>query len=99
MQIQKRTFFQSQLENMLSNQGELDAFKASNVFRTTIKDGAKPVLTLIKFHNLMTCYFGAELFDVATQGPSITVSISETGKWRYLARHRARTFSRTLKAA
>ena len=94
-----KTVFQSQLEQMLSNQGELEAFNENKVFRTTIMSGPKAVLSVVKCHNLVTCYFARETFDYSSLGPSVTVSISEAGKWRFIARHKPRRITKQLSAA
>jgi hypothetical protein len=99
MFTQKRTSIQNQLEQLLASQGELEVFKTSQIYRTEIFAKEKCILRIVKFHNLITCYYQSERSSQAENQPSITISISDAGKWRYVARHRARTFSRQLKAA
>lgn len=99
MLTQKRTSIQTRLEQILESKGELSTFKKSEIFRTEVSDGVSAVLRIVKFHNLITCYFRTEAIGNISDSPSITISISESGKWRYVARHRKHTFSRQLKAA
>jgi hypothetical protein len=99
MNIFKRTSIQNQLEQLLANQGELEKFNQSEIFRTSINDNSHPVVSIVKFHNIVTCYFVTERFGHIDDSPSITVSIDQIGQWRIIAKNHARTFSKVLKSA
>ena len=99
MNIFKRASIQSRLEQLLTKQGELEKFKASPVFQTTVANASSQLMRIVKFHDLVTCYFITEEFGHTEDSPSVTVAIGESGKWRFLARHRKQQFSKVLKTA
>lgn len=99
MNLFQRQSIQSRLEQLLVKQGKLEAFKNSDIFHTTFLNDANLEMRLVKFHEIVTCYFLTEEHGHIEDSPSATMQITETGRWKYLARHRATTFSRNLKAA
>ena len=99
MNLFQRQSIQSRLEQLLTKQGELEAFKDSAIFQTTIRYSSNQEMRLIKFHDVITCYFVTEAFGQIEDSPSATLKVKPSGQWKYIARYRANAFNKGLKAA
>ena len=99
MNIFKKPRIQVQLERILAKYGELENFKLSEIFQTSLTSGVAKELHVVKFRNIVTCYFITEEFGNIDDSPSVTSTIGISGKWKYLASHRERNFSKELKSA
>lgn len=94
----KRTI-QSRIEQLLAESGKLEAFKNSDIFQTSFFNSSSLELRLVKFHEVVTCYFQTEPFGYIGDSPSLTVKLSQSGRWKRLARHRESTFNRHMRLA
>lgn len=88
MNLFQRQSIQSRLEQLLTKQGALEAFKDSAIFQTTIRNSSKQEMRLIKFHNVITCYFVTETFGQIEDSPSATLKVKPACQWKYIARYR-----------
>lgn len=99
MNIFKRSTLKSKIEKLLVKQTELSEFLISDIFRTEIRTQSGEWLQVVKLHNIVTIYMIDEPFGHIGDSPSVTLSVSESGKWKYIAKHRHQNLIRKVNAA